>query len=33
MKMSEQEKEEMTDWLIAREECVEEFEETADKMF
>lgn len=24
MKMSEQEKEEMTDWLIAREECVEE---------
>ena len=26
MKMSEQEKEEMTDWLIAREECVEEEE-------
>ena len=24
MKMSEEEKEEMTDWLIAREECVEE---------
>ena len=24
MKMSEKEKEEMTDWLIAREECVEE---------
>ena len=33
MKMSEEEKEEMTDWGIAREECVEEFEETADKMF
>lgn len=26
MKMSEEEKEEMTDWLIAREECVEEEE-------
>lgn len=27
MKMSEEEKEEMTDWLIAREECVKDIGE------